>query len=95
MHRWIVVHLGVVERGLHLDERLTCFLEEGLVSGQRTDDHLVNGIEDLALPVVVVDLHLLMALGVGLKCLCLDGLQVVVTNVLVVLHKGVYFFKAV
>ena len=95
VNRRIVVHLRIVELGLHLDQRLACLLEKGLVRGQRPDHHLVDRVKDLALPVVVVDLHLLVALSNSLEGLLLDGLQVVIADILVILHKCIDFLKAV
>ena len=89
VHRWIVVHLSVVETGFHLDQWLACLLQQCLVSGQGANDHLVDSIEDLTLPIVVVDHHLRVALRGGLEGLLLDRLQVVVTDVVIVLDEGV------
>ena len=95
LNRRVVVHILVVVGGLHLDEGLSGLLQEGLVRGKGANDHLVDRVEDLALPVLVVNLHFLVALGGRLERLLLDRLQVVVADVLIVFYKSVDLFVSV
>ena len=95
MNRRVVVHLRIVEGGFHLNERFTRLLDEGFVSCKGANDHLIDSVEDLTLPIVVVDDHLVVTLSSRLESLLLDRLQVVVTNVVIVLHKGIDFLDTV
>ena len=88
LHGWRVAHLVVIEAGLHGDEGLVLVATpERLVCGKGPDHHLSNGVEDPALPIIVVCRHLKLILIVGLEGHLLDTSQVHVSDVAVVFDK--------
>ena len=94
VYGWIVRHFSV-EFSQHTDDRFSCLLEQGLVCSQSANDHLVDSVEDLALPIVVVDSHLGITLSVRLECLLLNGLKVGIANLLIVFNEVADFLCAV
>ena len=70
-------------------------MKKCLVRGKGANDHLIDTVEDSALPILVVKLHFGVPLSRRLERLLFDCLQVVVTDVLVVFDQGIDFLYAV
>ena len=81
----------MVIRTGHLDEAWSFISHpNGLVGGKSSDNHLGDGVEDSSLPILVVWTHLfasLVIIGARLNSALLNTLKVLITNVLIVLHK--------
>lgn len=95
IHTWMVGEVQTDVLSLHLDQWLPVLTKESLCSGQCSNHHCDDGIEDLSLPIVVIDLHLWLHQRSCLEGRLLNGLQVDVSNVLVVLDELVNFLDSV
>jgi hypothetical protein len=88
---WMESDLWMVVRTSHLDEAWSLSSHpDGLVGGKSSDNHLRDSVEDSSLPVLVVWAHLFACFvitGAGLDSAFFNTLEVLVTNVLVVLHE--------
>jgi hypothetical protein len=81
----VVGHFREIICRLHHDERFT--IPESLISSHGSNNHLSDGVEDPAFPVVVVSAHLFAVLGICLKCALFYTTKIGVSDVLVVLYK--------
>ena len=81
-----VEDLKAVVLSLHADEGLDVTVQEdGLVDGQGTDDHLGDGVEDAAFPVLVVREHLRKHLSARFESVFLNLSEESSTDLLVIL----------
>jgi hypothetical protein len=93
--RGVARHLwGIISAGL-VDQRLITMLPDSLVSCKSTNCHWNDCVEYLAFPILVILLHISVAHCRFLESNLLNGLQVDITDFLVVSDKFCNFLDSV
>ena len=70
-----------------MNQWLAIHAQEGFICGEGSNDHLVDCVENFALPIIVVHLHLFVPLGRLLEGALLNSFEVDVANVVIILHE--------